>query len=67
MWLAALKMFVEMAKMLNYDEDADRFMKILEKAKKNFEAKLWNGIILSHILHFRSPGFWRWGYGLMKS
>ncbi|KAI0227691.1 Non-lysosomal glucosylceramidase [Lamellibrachia satsuma] len=43
MWLAALKMFSEMAKILGHQEDFNRFNSILEKAKVAFVDKLWNG------------------------
>ena len=43
MWLAALKMFTEMAKILGHQADSNRFNGILEKAKVSFVDKLWNG------------------------
>ena len=43
MWLAALKMMVEMAKLLDFKEDEEKYTQILEKGKKSFEKKLWNG------------------------
>ena len=43
MWLAALKMFTEMAKILGHQADSNKFNGILEKAKVSFVDKLWNG------------------------
>ena len=43
MWLAALKMFSEMAKVLGHQEDFNKFSGILEQAKASYVEKLWNG------------------------
>ncbi|KAK7116158.1 non-lysosomal glucosylceramidase-like isoform X2 [Littorina saxatilis] len=43
MWLAALRMQVEMADVLGMSEDKERFSAILDRGKKSFEEKLWNG------------------------
>ena len=43
MWLGALKAFLLMADTLKMDEELEKYSEILEKAKHNFERKLWNG------------------------
>lgn len=43
LWLCALRMFVESAKLLGHTEDHDRFVEVLNKAKESYEIKLWNG------------------------
>ena len=43
MWLAALKMFSEMAKVLGHQADFNKFNGILEQAKASYVDKLWNG------------------------
>ncbi|XP_076443638.1 non-lysosomal glucosylceramidase-like isoform X2 [Babylonia areolata] len=43
MWLAALRMQVEMADILGQTEDKERYSAILQRGKKSFEEKLWNG------------------------
>ncbi len=43
MWLGALKAYVEMSKLLGEADEAQEFGDILDKAKQNFEKKLWNG------------------------
>ena len=43
MWLAALRMQVEMADILGLAEDKEHFSAILDRGKKSFEEKLWNG------------------------
>ncbi|KAK2157826.1 hypothetical protein LSH36_184g11041 [Paralvinella palmiformis] len=43
MWLAAVKMYTEMGKLLGKDDDSEKFSKILEKGKQAFQRKLWNG------------------------
>ncbi len=43
MWVAAVKAFVEMAEVLGCSEDKEKWTNILDKAKENFEKKLWNG------------------------
>ena len=44
MWLAALKMFCEMAAILKKKEDEEKFASILKKGATSYEKKLWNGI-----------------------
>jgi hypothetical protein len=44
MWLAAVKVFCEMAKQQQCEDDLMFFESILEKAKASFERKLWNGL-----------------------
>ena len=43
LWLAAVKVFCEVAKLLGKEDDLKKFTTILEKAKVSFEEKLWNG------------------------
>ncbi|ELU04898.1 hypothetical protein CAPTEDRAFT_216398 [Capitella teleta] len=43
LWLAAVKAFTEMAHRLGVVEDLMKYEEILERGKKNFEEKLWNG------------------------
>nr|KAG5708585.1 hypothetical protein BaRGS_033006 [Batillaria attramentaria] len=43
MWLAALRMQIEMAEVLGLMEDKDRYSEILERGRKSFGKKLWNG------------------------
>ena len=43
MWLAALKMYIEISKVVEHQEDMDKFTNILEKGKHAFQEKLWNG------------------------
>ena len=43
MWLAGLKMTALMADHLGLTDDCQRFNDLLEKAKRSFEEKLWNG------------------------
>ncbi|XP_026481265.1 LOW QUALITY PROTEIN: non-lysosomal glucosylceramidase-like [Ctenocephalides felis] len=43
LWLAALHCVVDMAHNLNYKDDFDRYKSILDKGKKSFDEKLWNG------------------------
>ncbi|XP_070542370.1 non-lysosomal glucosylceramidase-like isoform X2 [Ptychodera flava] len=43
LWLAALRMTIEMAKLLNHDEKFQEYSEILAKAKASYEKKLWNG------------------------
>ena len=45
LWLCALRMFVESAKILGHKEDEDKFTEVLKKAKESYEIKLWNGKI----------------------
>ena len=45
MWVASLKAFVEMAKILKEKKDLEKFSKILTQASQNFDDKLWNGKI----------------------
>lgn len=43
MWLAALRLTVEMANILEDSENQKKYSEILEKGKAAFEKKLWNG------------------------
>ena len=43
LWLCALRMFVESAKILGHTEDHDKYNEVLNKAKESYEIKLWNG------------------------
>ncbi|XP_041367827.1 non-lysosomal glucosylceramidase-like [Gigantopelta aegis] len=43
MWLAALRMVVDMAKHLGFDEDQAKYAEVLERGKKSYQDKLWNG------------------------
>ncbi|KAJ8304380.1 hypothetical protein KUTeg_017963 [Tegillarca granosa] len=43
MWLAVLRIMVEITKHLNESDETKRFSDILEKATANYEKKLWNG------------------------
>lgn len=43
MWLAVLRIMIEITKHLNETDETKRFSDILEKASSNFEKKLWNG------------------------
>jgi non-lysosomal glucosylceramidase len=43
MWLAALRMFCEMATILEQPDDCLYFRSILDKGMASFERKLWNG------------------------
>ena len=43
LFLASLLVMSRMAQILNFDDDAKKFSEILERGKKSFEEKLWNG------------------------
>lgn len=43
MWLAALRMMVEMARELDMQDDVTTYQGMLDKGKDSFEKKLWNG------------------------
>ncbi|XP_060068872.1 non-lysosomal glucosylceramidase-like [Ylistrum balloti] len=43
MWLATLRMMIEMGKVLGNEEDVKKYTEILDKGKVSFEAKVWNG------------------------
>ncbi|PVD19748.1 hypothetical protein C0Q70_20239 [Pomacea canaliculata] len=43
MWLAALRMQIEMAAVLGLQEDRDRYADVLNRGKEAFNKKLWNG------------------------
>lgn len=43
LFLASLQVMSNMASLLNHDEDSKKFTEILERGKKSFEQKLWNG------------------------
>lgn len=48
LWLACLAAAVEMAKKFGEDETAERFGQWLEKGKKAYERKLWNGLYYNY-------------------
>lgn len=41
--MAALRTMSEIAKVLGYPEDAKKYNNILQRGKKSYERKLWNG------------------------
>jgi uncharacterized protein (DUF608 family) len=41
--LAALRTMSEIAKVLSYPEDIKKYNNILQRGKKAYERKLWNG------------------------
>jgi hypothetical protein len=43
LWLAALRTMSEIAKVLSYPEDIKKYNNILQRGKKAYERKLWNG------------------------
>lgn len=43
MWLAVLRMQIEMADILGFTEDKERYSEILDRGKTSYEDKLWNG------------------------
>ncbi|KAK3097227.1 hypothetical protein FSP39_007733 [Pinctada imbricata] len=43
MWLAVLRMIIEMGDILKETDQMDKYREILEKGKKSYEKKLWNG------------------------
>ena len=43
MWLAALRMMIEMATILKKDDDVLHYREILDKGKVSYQTKLWNG------------------------
>ena len=45
MWLAALRMVVDMAEHLGFEEDRAKYAEVLERGKKSYQDKLWNGIL----------------------
>ena len=44
LWLAALRCMVEIATILELDENIERYMTMLSKGKEAYERKLWNGM-----------------------
>ncbi len=42
LWLAALRIFPEVARLMGEDEEAEKYEKLFEKAKATFEKKLWD-------------------------
>ncbi|KAK0424377.1 hypothetical protein QR680_008645 [Steinernema hermaphroditum] len=54
LWLAALRVTVEMACNIGENEVAERYSKTLEKAKAVYVAKLWNGEYFNFDEHSRS-------------
>ena len=54
LWLAALRCMVEIATILELDENIDRYKTMLSRGKEAYERKLWNGmhaIYASHLHH----------------
>ena len=47
LWIAALFVFIEMARQLGKMEDIEKFQETLDKAKASFDMKFWNGIQFS--------------------
>ncbi|XP_061171988.1 non-lysosomal glucosylceramidase-like [Saccostrea echinata] len=43
MWLAALRMMIEMATILKKEDDVLHYKEILDKGKVSYQEKLWNG------------------------
>ena len=43
MWLSVLRMQMEMANILGFSEDKERYSALLMKGKASYEQKLWNG------------------------
>ena len=43
LWLAALRVMAEIATILDYPEERDKYMNILEHGKKAYIKLLWNG------------------------
>jgi non-lysosomal glucosylceramidase len=43
MWLAALRMMIEMATILKKEDDVLHYREILDKGKVSYQTKLWNG------------------------
>lgn len=43
LWLAALKMYVEISKIIGNTEEMNKYTEILDRGKQAFDAKLWNG------------------------
>lgn len=43
LWLAALFAMTKIAKILQKNDDVEKFQKLLDKGKVAFEQKLWNG------------------------
>ncbi|XP_077988859.1 non-lysosomal glucosylceramidase-like [Glandiceps talaboti] len=43
LWLAAVRMTVEMAKILGHEDDYIKYSAVLAKGKVSYEEKLWNG------------------------
>lgn len=43
MWLAALRMMIEMATILKKEDDVLHYKEILDKGKVSYQNKLWNG------------------------
>lgn len=43
MWLAGLRMMIEMATILKKEDDVLHYKEILDKGKVSYQNKLWNG------------------------
>lgn len=44
LWLAALRVMAEIATILDYPEERDKYMNVLEHGKKSYIKLLWNGM-----------------------
>ena len=43
LWLSALKCMIKIAELLSLEESISKFKGVLERGKRSFERKLWNG------------------------
>ena len=43
LWLAALKMYTEICRIVGNTEEMNKYTEILDKGKAAFDTKLWNG------------------------
>ncbi|XP_031554727.1 non-lysosomal glucosylceramidase-like [Actinia tenebrosa] len=48
LWLAALRVMAEIATILDYPEDRDKYMDILKRGKEAYIKKLWNGVYYNY-------------------
>ena len=64
MWLAVMRMILEMGDILGEKADMDKYRAILDKGKKSYQTKLWNGkgiviqyysLIVTFIMKFSFP------------
>ncbi len=52
LWLAALRTMSEIAKVLGYPEDIKKYNNILQRGKRAYERKLWNGKRINSFSHY---------------